>query len=263
MNNTFNIHRFAALVRQGVMHDYKMYLISICGFSGVLFILFFITQFNFGISVIDPHSLVIMYVLTFIGAGLLYTGSAFGGFRSKEKSISYLLIPASRFEKFLSEYVSRVIIFMLAFPVIFWLTYNLMGVIFGVLHPVFTFKYQDFFFVPPYVVEPGKVNPYPLIYSAALFVLTIPFTGATIFNKHPLIKTLFSVSLIFFFHLFLIYFFVEILKFKNYNISPGETQIYLLPASAEKAIVFFTTTFIVANIMLTLIAYFKLKEKEV
>jgi hypothetical protein len=262
MNNTFNIHRFGALVRQGVMHDYKMYLISIVGFSGILFIIFFVTQFNFGISIIDPRSLVIIYILTFIGAGLLYTGSAFGGFRSKEKSISYLLIPESRSEKFLCEYVSRIIIFLVAFPVLFWLVYNLEGVIFGVLHPAFTFKYQEFFFVPKYIIQPDKVNPYPLIYSAAFFVLTIPFTGAAIFNKHPLIKTLFSVSIIFFFHLILIYVFVEVLKFKHYNIS-DEAQIYLLPTSAEKAITFFTITLFIANILLTLIAYFKLKEKEV
>lgn len=245
------------------MHDYKMYLISMFGLSGVLFIIFFLTQFNFGVRTIDAGSLVVVYVLTFAGAGILYTGSAFSGFRSKEKSIHYLLIPASRFEKFLCEYVIRIVVFMLAFPILFWLVYNMSGATFGVLHPIFTYTYQEFFFIPEYVVRPDGMNPYPLIISGAFFVLTIPFAGASMFSKHPLIKTLFGISIIFLFHLFLIYFFVVVLNFRNYNISRDEAQIYILPTSAEKAIAFFTITSFIANVMLILIAYFKLKEKEV
>lgn len=263
MSNLFNINRFVALVRQGFIHDYKMYLISLTGFCGSLFIVLFLVHLTQSAGQHQPRFSLVLYILTFIGAGLLYSGSAFAAFRSKEKTISYLMIPASRLEKFIWEYLSRVIIFMIAIPICFWAVYNASGSIVSLLREEYLYRYLPFFIIPEGMPSPGGINPTFLIFSIGFFILTIPFAGATIFVKHPLIKTLFGVSIIFFFHLFLVYFFIEVLNFKGYNISPKETEIYLVPNSETKAIRFFTFVSLLANGMLTLIAYFKLKEKEV
>jgi hypothetical protein len=240
-----------------------MYLISLAGFAGSLFISLFLLHINVGTTVLSPRTIVMVYVLTFGVSGLLYSGSAFTGFRSKEKSIVYLMNPASRLEKFLSEYISRILVFFLVVPVVFWVVYNAETGILSMLHHRFTYSYHPFFVIPEHVQGPDADNFYLMILSVAFLLLTLPFTGASIFNRHPLIKTLFSVSIIFFFHLFLVYFFVEVLNFKMYNISPHEVQLYILPTSAENAIRLFTTVSIVSCLLLTSIAFFKLKEKEV
>jgi len=263
MNNTFNLGRFVALIRQGILYDHKMYAMSLVGFAGGLFITCFLFHFSQGSTILHPGVIVILYILTFIVSGLLYAGSAFSGFRSKEKGIWFLMNPASRIEKFLWEYISRILFFMVVVPIVFWAMYNAEGRILSILYPSFSYQYQAFFIIPPNIPRPGGLNPYPLIISLSFFVLTVPFTGAAIFNKHPLIKTLFSISIIFFFHLFLVYFFVEVLNFKYYNVSPRETHLYLLPTSEEKGVWFFSITSLLANVLLTFIAYFKLKEKEV
>ena len=234
MNNTFSFDRFAALIKQGFIHDYKMYIMSLVGFSGGLFIVSFLFHLSQSTTILPPGTITILYILTFIVSGLLYAGAAFSGFRSKEKCIWFLMNPASRLEKFLWEYISRILLFMLVVPILFWAVYNSESRIFSVLYPSFSYQYLPFFLIPRHIPQPGGLNPYPLIISLSFFVLTVPLAGASIFNKYPLIKTLFVVSIIFFFHLFLVYFFVEVLNLKYYNISPKETQLYLLPTSEER-----------------------------
>ena len=99
-NNTFSLPRFIQLAKQGLVHNQKLILLTLVGFCGALFILFFFIQLSNDFRQgTDPQIFVPVFMVIFFGGGILFTGNAFPGLRTKEKTISYLMLPASSFEK--------------------------------------------------------------------------------------------------------------------------------------------------------------------
>ena len=99
-----------------------------------------------------------------------------------------------------------------------------------------------------------------LIVAVFFLALILPFTGAAFFVKQPLIKTLFSVASIVILYILMIYVVVDPLGLKNY-IVPDDVK--LLPVKKEEALLFFTIAVSVTNLIMLVVAYLKLKEKEV
>lgn len=92
-----------------------------------------------------------------------------------------------------------------------------------------------------------------------LLLFTLPFTGATVFSKSPLIKTVFVAALIFFGNLFLVYFFLEIMGFSQYH--PNEPILFI--RHMEDGLLTCIVGTIIFNAGFVAAAYFKLKEREV
>jgi hypothetical protein len=205
----------------------------------------------------------VVYFATCVGAGMLYAGAAFPGFRSKERTITFLLNPASRLEKFIWEGLTRIAVLFIVLPVLFWAVYNLEIAAVSAVDSRIDYAYHPFFFLPKVAFLEANLQSKMMAVSLALLVFLIPFAGGATFCRHPLIKTLFGVSLIFLFNMLLAYLALEVFHFNRYNISPRDTQIYLIPNSAEKATRFFLITSALANVWMIAIAWFKLKEKEV
>jgi len=198
----------------------------------------------------------------FIAVGIIYTGTSFPGLRTREKSFSFLLNPVSAFEKYVFEFLSRIVLFIIVMPIIFWLVYLTEGFFAELIIPDYDFVPVSFLWNGFSEIEPAEYYGWVvmLVTSLTLLIFNIPFTGATIFTKYPLLKTLFAIAVIFFFHAFLIFFFVEILNFKDY----GHSHMSILGIKdAFGALKFFTIYSIIVNAGLIATAYLKLKEKEV
>jgi hypothetical protein len=203
-----------------------------------------------------------MFYIVFFITGVICAGSAFPAFRSKDKTFNYLMNPASLLEKFLYEFVSRIIVFIVILPVLYWAVYNLEGSVVKIFSPAFTFQSQLSYFPPSDInIGPERIEwIYTLIISCSLLMFTIPFAGAATFNKNPIIKTLFSVAAIFFFNLFLVYFFLNILDFRQYY---NRSDRFLFMADAGHVIIATSVVTILMNVALISVAFFKLKEREV
>jgi hypothetical protein len=201
------------------------------------------------------------FLFVVIPMAIIYTGTAFSGFRNKEKSYSYLLTPASAFEKFLFEFVNRVLLFLIIIPVLYWLVFNLEGNFVVTVKPSYAFvpRTMTELLAVFHDADPGWE------YAAAVFALlifTIPFAGAASFTKFPLPKTLFIVALVFFFNFFMVYLFIEVFKFNNYELEEGNRSILFIENETE-ALRALTGYGLVINAGLLLTTYFKLREKEV
>lgn len=257
-SDTFSITRFLLLVKQHLIHNHRMLLLSIVGFCGGLFILLLIMQAMNEFDTWTKDAYYHTFLVIFIATGLLYAGTSFPGLRSRERSFGYLLNPASTFEKFLFEFFSRIAIFLVLVPLLYWAIFHAEGFFLQAIHAQFQFAPYSFTDLAVLMMLPSHLANWLLAMGLVmgLLIFTLPFTGATVFMRYPLPKTLFIVSITFFFHMFLVYICLEILEFDG----PGNGTV--LGMDGDGAIKFFTIYAGVANIVLLTASYFKLKERE-
>ena len=260
-NNIFSSKRFALLCKQHAIHNTDFMLLSTVAYIGGIFIVLSVAQAG---NNLQPHNqesfqgFMIGFVAVF---GVLYAGHSFPAFRSKESTINYLMVPASVPEKFVFEFINRIFITILILPLLYWATFHLQGYIFSI--------FADGIFQPiglQYLVKIGEWNPdYPfLIYSllsaAILLALVLAFTGAAIFNKQPLVKSLFAVAVIVMFFFGYSYIILEHLGVGQYQ--PPETML-LIPMEEIKVLQLVTIALIITIAVMLFVAFRKLKEREV
>ena len=197
------------------------------------------------------------FTFAFIIGSLIWCGHAFPFFRTKEKSISYLMVPTTTFEKFLFEFTNRIILYIVCFPIIYWVFTNLVAGIYHLIHP--TYINYKFSYVN---IIPGFNNvELALIFSIGFLILSLSFAGATYFQKLPLIKTVILVAAILGgFVLFGVLIF-KVFSVGQYTIAKGDKLLFMKDAEAAKAAA--VVAAIIANIVILAIGYFKIKEKEV
>lgn len=260
-NNIFSGKRFALLCKQHVIHNTEFLLLSTVAYIGVIFIVLSIAQVG---NNLRPHNLdsfqglLIGLVSVF---GVLYAGHSFPAFRNKESTISYLMVPASVLEKFVFEFINRIGIPILILPLLYWATFHLQGYFFS----LFTVE----IFQPiglQYLVNIDMPDPeypfliYTLITAALLLALVLAFTGAAMFNKQPLVKSLFALAVIVMFFVGYGYIVLEHVGVGRYN--PPE-DMFLVPFSEVKIFQLISLALIVTIIIMLFVAFRKLKEREV
>lgn len=258
-SDTFDFRRFGLLVKQNFIHNYRMMLICLIGFCGGLFMLLLLVQAMNKFDTWTRDAYINTFLAIFIALGLLYSGTSFPGLRSRERTFSYLLIPASTFEKFLLEFLSRIVLFLVAVPLLYWAVFTTEGFFLQAIHNKFVFQPYSYSDLTMLRFLPSDLTRWlvGMSFALGLLLFTLPFVGAATFMKYPLPKTLFSVAVIFLFHVFLVYFFLEILKFDG----PHDGKI--LGMDGDDFIKFLTVYGIIGNIILLTATYFKLKEREV
>jgi hypothetical protein len=259
-NNIFSRKRFLLLFKQHFIHNAQFLLLSTGAYIGVIFIVLSLVQVG---NSLHPHGLdnfqgfLVAFVTVF---GILYVGHSFPAFRSKESTISYLMTPASALEKFVFEFISRIGIILLTLPLLYWATFNLHGYFFAI--------FVDEIFEPvgiQYIVKLGIPPKYVfLIYSmitgGILLTLSLAFTGAAMFTKQPLVKSLFAVAVVVMFFVGYSYIILEHLGVGRYN--PPEHML-LVPLEEDSALRAFAVALFAATIVMLFVAFRKLKEREV
>jgi hypothetical protein len=259
-NNIFSWKRLQLLFKQHFIHNSQFLLLSTGAYIGVIFIVLSLTQVG---SDLEPHRLENFqaFLIGFVSVfGILYVGHAFPAFRSKESTISYLMMPASVLEKFVFEFISRIGLILLMLPLLYWATFNLHGYFFGIFtNEVFEpigVQYLVKIDVPP----DYQFLLYSLVTGGVLLALSLGFTGAAMFTKQPLVKSLFAVALVVMFFVGYSYIFIEHLGIGRYN--PPERML-LVPLEEDTALKAVTLALIAATAVMLFVAYRKLKEREV
>lgn len=248
------------LFKQNYIHNAQFVWLSTVAYVGVIFIVLSLVQFG---NSLQPHPLenfqafLIAIVTVF---GILYVGHSFPAFRAKESTINYLMIPASTLEKFIFEFINRIVIMLLVLPLLFWLTFNLHGFFFDI--------FTEQTFTPIGLQHLVKLDDMPadfelLIYAlvtgGVLFALSLAFTGAAMFTKQPLVKSLFAVALIITFFGVYSYIIIEHVGLGRYN--PPDRML-LVPMEERQAILAVTVALFAATFLMLFVAYRKLKERE-
>jgi hypothetical protein len=262
-NNVLSLPRLGLLFRQGFVHNFRMLLISVVAFCGALFLLLLAIQaLESDSKNIDREKFAAIFMFIVIPLSIIYTGTAFPAFRSKEKSYSYLLVPASAFEKFIFEFFNRVFLFLIVIPVLYWAVFNIeVGFAKAIMREhVFESRALTDLLAMADSSTPGRV--WGLMTVLASLIVVIPFTGAASFTKYPVPKTLFIVAVVFLFNFLIAYLFIEVVGVGNYHL-PADDKSVLFIEEETSAFRAATIYGLIINAGLLLAAYFKLREKEV
>jgi hypothetical protein len=205
-----------------------------------------------------------IFIPGFYLGGAIYTGFAFPGFRSKERTQTELLIPVSAFERLLYEFLVKVIAFIILFPIIFYISSSLavgisntlhIGTVSATLNGIETFPYKTISYAKLY--NPMPQGFFSMICMLSVLVFVIAFAGAATFRKLPLIKTIVIIGSIIMTGITYFYLLVQNSVLRN------SWPKYLENTFTQKQ-VFLLITLIFAFITLVALVYtyFKLKEKE-
>lgn len=260
-NNQFSIQRFMMLIKQSLRVNKKTIGISLAGISGTLFILLILFQKMSSFEDWTNQSYFKTFWAFFFIFGIIYSSLSFPAFRSKEKSIAYLTLPVSTSEKFIFELLTRIVGFIILMPLLYWIIANVEG---SIIHYYFpSLANYKFSFHQAFTESSNKqVTGWVILSSiqSCLFVFIAVFTGASHFQKSPLVKTLFTFSAIVIGYLLFIYLLFKGLNLESHVPSNGGV---LFIRSKEGAIAFFAIAATVVNLSLLAIAWFRLKEREV
>ena len=261
-NHQFSFQRLLLLGKQSFIINKKLIGISLAGCTGILFLLLLFAQYKSHFIHWGNNSYMIVFTLLFFTTGIIYASFSFPSFRTKEKSMTYLMLPASSTEKFVFELLSRIVVFIFLMPVFFWLVANLEGMIVHSFVPELTNYKFSFGEAYSNMADHGKMEEWSeLIFAQGiLFVLIASFTGASHFSKSPLLKTMFTFTLILAGYGLFTYFLVRGLHLREFH--PANDRI-LFVDSKNSAITTFAVLSTLVNFCLLTIAWFRLKEKEV
>ncbi len=260
MNNTFSFSRFIKLCKQQLFLNSRLILFGLIGYCGTIFILMLPMRVSNSQNVFDVTNFLQVMTFFFIGFGVLYNGYSFKFLRTKESSISYLMIPASALEKFIFEFLNRVVLTIIALPTIFWIVFNLTGLFFNILDDIgYSFiSINDI--IETFEGEKDSALFFSFAIPVTFLILILPFTGSTIFTKQPLIKTLFSVTIICLCYAGVVYFLAETVGINQYTLNENGI---ITPMESAAVKNFFRSVLWLTNIVLLIVAFLKLKEKEV
>jgi hypothetical protein len=249
------------LCRQQFIQHNQLFLLAIVAYVGVIIIALTIAQIS---NDLLPHNLDIFqgFLVAFVSIfGILFVGHSFPAFRSKERTITYLMIPGSTLEKLLSEFLIRIVIIVVALPVIYWITFHFQGYSFS----IFTrYSFEPIGLQHVATIDIGDEK-YPgliqtAIASGILLALLLAFTGSAMFSKQPLVKSLFAVAVILLF--FGVYSYFVIVEFGLEQYRPPENM-WLIPRNEGAVLTFLIAAFILSSVVMGYVAFRKLKEKEV
>ena len=259
-NNSFSFQRFTLLCKQSFIINKKLIGISLGSFSGMLFLILFGNQSGAHFNQWENHDYLGTFVFLFFVLGIIYTCLSFPAFRSKEKSMVYLMLPASVSEKFTFELLTRIVLYIVLMPLLFWLVANIEGIVVHSFMPELTnykFSFRDGFLT---IVKNGKFEFWALILTiqGILFVFIAPFTGASHFSKSPLLKTVFTFLTIIAGYGFFVFLLIKGLDLEHIH----SMNNHVLFLNKENALLFLGIISTLINLSLLSIAFFKLKEKE-
>lgn len=257
-NNQFTMQRFVLLGKQSFIINKKMIGISLVGFVGILFLaLLFFQSVNHFVRW-DQKSYEVTFFSFFFLLGIIFSGLSFPAFRSKEKSMTYLMLPASASEKYIFEFLVRVVLYIILMPLLFWMVANFEGAVVHYFVPeltkhTFPFIKQDSI----HIENIGWMDLAKL--QAFLFIFVVYFSGASHFTKSPILKTMFTISMIALGYGLFTFLLLKGLNLESFHI---ESKRIFFIKDEHDGLVFLAILETVINLSLLAIAWFRLKEKE-
>jgi hypothetical protein len=258
IQSIFSIKRFGLLIKRETIMKQSFLLMAIAGVIITIttaIVLFLMTDRSIRLNWDDfifPVSIIMFAIF-----GILFSGTAFPALRNHKKTLDFLLVPNSTTEKYLYEVLFRIVAYSLVFPVLFWIGANLGGIIIN----SFTLDHYDLGYNLFYPFK--EIHKYMritetevAIYSFALFLISIPFTGAAFFSKVPLLKTAIFLAILVGASFFYGWILDGIFNFTHTR--------YLGNDVSEKAAMnWVTAALLFSTLVLHTSAFFRLKEREV
>lgn len=270
LNNTLNIKRLIAILKMDFRQRKRLLIVVVLG---VFALMSFVTFVNVMDTYGEPNATLPkfyepFYAALLLGGGFLYSSISFREFNRKETAFSYLSLPASHLEKFLSKWLQTALFFPLALTLIFLLLPSVTGLLVSPLTDLENPGFDLSMIVEGNWLNTGmdfKVYHFIPFYMALQSIFLL---GAITFQKGEIFKTIIVAFIVFITlvllgflsfsdYLFSIAFYAE----NNIRIEPSEgMQDFLENSLGTLAVCIFGG---VMPLALWTATYLKLTEKQV
>ena len=258
MEKYFNPTRFSKYFSYNLSIHYKAYFIT------CIILLIGLVCTNYIYLCINheykANTHVTIYTLSYCLSAILVIGTGFPELRTKSKTIYFLTIPASIFEKYLVQFFIRIICFTIIYHILFWVSLKFAH------HFYMLTDYNKHYIIYDYSIFSSIKQAAPqVMYLIVLFIITLClflFAGSAIYRKHALFKTVFSVMTFLFGIYILLLIYSHIF---NPEVTHGfypELQPRNVYQEYNTMVILMIAISCITNILLLPLAYFKLKEKE-
>ena len=276
MNNTFDFNRFSLLVKRQWIENKKLFLMASFALFG-LGVVFYSFQIDFVTGKMYPQIQIIVFSLGLFLSGTIFTNFLFKEFSDKNATTSFLQIPASHFEKLSCGLVYSFIIFPIVFILIFnVLDFTMVGIANKIANNYETLNLQEklgrsvLLFEKFFMKSETSRTVNSDVDTNAYDILTVWFLpmsflilGSIFYSRLSLIKTIFT-GLVILFSVYLLYgFLFKILIGDLSNQLAGTRNDELMITVKSLALTAWSFIKYGLTPMLLVIAYFKLKEKQV
>ena len=265
MNNTFDFNRFSLLVKRQWVENKKLFLMASFGIVGILVVLnSLIMRWESGTT--NEVARFSMFNLSLFLSGSIFANYTFKDISDKNSSTSFLLVPASHFEKFLMGVFYVFIVFPIVFLALFYVVdYGFVSIgdnikdgstASGLKN---TQLYSFILGNKNIKDELGKIIGFWLVMQAFILI------GAAQFEGRSYVKTAFMGFALLFLLGFVIYLSDKLLlnditlQFQ----SKGYSRELIKPTKDVISGILGIILIYVVPLMLLIVAYFKLKEKQV
>lgn len=263
-NNYFSLKRFIRLLQNDFLLNRKIYLFSVIGLGIAIYAITYILFINSSNSSFRHQDYIPLLLIYLMVVGV-FIGTSFPALTDQIKKTNYLLAPGSLFEKYMVQFVTRIVIFIPLALSIFWIGVHLAKTT-VILFPIWNTNYsgiEDYHFFDLFRNQNLRMVDIMAIFLSIFSMASLLFAGCTYFNRFALVKTLivttvtvFTIicSMVLFSHLFYPAetngFDIRLKTYKiGYDLYNTQLAIYLLGGLSW---LFFLP-----------LTYFKLKEKEV
>jgi hypothetical protein len=264
MNNFFNYHRFALLVKRQWVENRKLFFMGAITLLGLGIVIYSMgTNWKQG-DFLVLQARVGLFFVSFFLAGSFFTNYTFKDLSDKNSSTSFLLVPASHFEKQLSAsfyvFVVFPIIFFMLFYVIDCSFVNIVNGIHNGLSGKKELNPHEYLFDFLGKNDNGRLD---IMIPAWLSVQSLVILGSISFMGWSYIKTGFAGFVILFVIVLLVGLMQKLLL-DNLSNELGSSHYFQIKPTKDilNDYVLFGLKYAIAPLLLV-IAYFKLKEKQI
>ena len=282
MNQSFDFGRWWLLVKKHWYENQRKYTLSLLAIAGLLLAWFAFVIFLNPYEPIDFSMQFGTYYFGLMIVGCLYASLLFGDLASSSKGINYLSVPASHLEKLLCALLYGVVIFFVAYTVLFYIVeLPMIKISNAVAHahwskPLYksgSFHESEVISVFDMPHRPAGVPNVFFYFLLAYFALQAAFIlGSVYFPKYSFIKTVISLTLACAFLGFLVgqlfhsmmpsgNFYHGITSYNFFTNDDTNGKIVQLPEWIDSAGAFFIRYTFAPIFWIT--TYFRLKEKEI
>lgn len=262
-NRYFNLGRFARLFKHDVLLNNKTYLFAVTGLGIAIYAFIFLIMYLNRRGFNSTQAYIPLFLLYLMGMGVII-GTSFPAFNNQIRTSNYLLAPGSTFEKFLIQFIIRIVLFIPLSLGLFWIGANLAK---ASLVPdlrigfdpskIPAFTYGDIF------EDVSKLRDKVVIIISVFSTASILLAGSAYFNRFALVKTLITIAVgigavVLSFVLFSHIFYPEVTSGFDIHVPS-----YKIAEDMETVQLFFYLLGSLSWLFFLPLAYFKLKEKEV
>ena len=250
----FNLKRMQSLFRRQWALSAKSWRIAMIGSVGINLAISMLILFAGSNPEAALQSLKTSLFITFLITGMVFTSLAFKELQEPTTSVSFLTLPASNFEKYLTGWLFTFPSYSIVSYILYQMSYLFISLL----------AFAAYGTSPALVSIPW--NELGIIFMVLFIVHSVFFLGGVWFKKMAFFKTLLVLFVISMVHNFWVFIWARLLMPIS-DLSEKEFVISGVPISnadelSHTAIWVLKSFLILISIMCLITAYFKLKERE-